>query len=158
MNLTQLIATFKIQGLDVQDLVTLSGAHTIGLTHCGFFQNRIYNETNIPIDPAFARLRQRLCPNATTFAAQAELAPLDLITPRRFDSNYFSNLVQKKGLLDSDQELYNGGVTDALVKLYSTNQEAFFKNFARSMVKMGNFKPLTGNEGQIRNNCRRVNP
>ncbi|KAG5550740.1 hypothetical protein RHGRI_015631 [Rhododendron griersonianum] len=157
MNLTQLIANFKNQGLDVQDLVALSGGHTIGLTHCGFFQNRIYNETSATIDPAFARLRKEHCPPTATLAAFAELAPLDS-TPRQFDTNYFSNLVQKKGLLDSDQALYLGGVTDGLVKRYSTNREAFFKDFARSMVKMGNFKPLTGNEGQIRNNCRKVNP
>ncbi|KAF7143397.1 hypothetical protein RHSIM_Rhsim05G0228700 [Rhododendron simsii] len=102
-------------------------------------------------------LSLRPCPPTANFAALAERAPLDS-TPRQFDTNYFSNLVQKKGLWDSDQALFLGGVTDGLVKRYSTNREAFFKDFARSMVKMGNFKPLTGNEGQIRKNCRKVNP
>ncbi|CAL5335252.1 unnamed protein product [Camellia sinensis] len=74
-----------------------------------------------------------------------------------FDTKYFSNLVKKKGLLHSDQALYNGGETDQLVKRYSTDVWSFWNDFAKSMVKMGNIKPLTGKKGHIRSNCRWVN-
>jgi peroxidase len=47
--------------------------------------------------------------------------------------------------------------TAGLVKLYAANQDIFFQHFARSMVKMGNVSPLTGGNGEIRSNCRRVN-
>lgn len=63
----------------------------------------------------------------------------------------------KKGLLHSDQELFNGGETDGLVRTYSSNPNIFARDFANSMIKMGNIKPLTGKQGQIRYNCRRVN-
>jgi len=66
-------------------------------------------------------------------------------------------LVQKKGLLHSDQELFNGGSTDELVKEYSDDTEDFYEDFANSMIKMGNIQPLTGNQGEIRVNCRNVN-
>ncbi|KAI9116237.1 hypothetical protein K1719_013167 [Acacia pycnantha] len=65
---------------------------------------------------------------------------------------------EKKGLLHSDQALFNGnGSTDAMVTQYALNPRAFYKGFASSMIKMGKINPLTGNQGQIRTNCRKVN-
>lgn len=151
MDLPALISSFQKQGLNVQDLVALSGGHTLGFSQCGNFKNHIYNESNI--DPLFARQRQGTCPRN---GGDANLAPLDQ-TAAQFDTKYFSNLVRKRGLLHSDQELFNGGRTDRLVRSYSTNARAFAQDFSDSMVKMGNIKPLTGRNGQIRVNCRRVN-
>ncbi|KAI3474269.1 hypothetical protein Pfo_029057 [Paulownia fortunei] len=132
MDLPALINSFNKQGLNVKDLVALSGGHTLGFAQCLLFRNRIYNETNI--DSTFASQRRATCPRN---GGDSNLAPLDP-TAALFDTKYFGNLVMKKGLLHSDQELFNGGETD-------------------SLVKMGNIKPLTGNQGQIRYNCRRVN-
>ena len=44
-----------------------------------------------------------------------------------------------------------------LVKKYAENNDLFFQQFAKSMVKMGNISPLTGNRGEIRRICRRIN-
>ncbi|XP_020219773.1 peroxidase 4-like [Cajanus cajan] len=68
---------------------------------------------------------------------------LYLQTPTHFDNLYFKNLPDKKGLFHSDQELFNGRSTDKLVKKYATNADAFFKAFAKGMVKMSNIKTLT---------------
>ncbi|PSS34745.1 Cationic peroxidase [Actinidia chinensis var. chinensis] len=151
LDLPALITNFKNHGLNTKDLVALSGGHVIGFAQCAFFRTRIYNETNI--NPAFARQLQSNCPRT---GGNTNLAPLDP-TPALFDTKYFSNLVNKKGLLHSDQVLFNGGVTDGLVKSYSLNLEAFSGDFVSSMVKMGNMKPLTGKNGQVRLNCRKVN-
>lgn len=45
----------------------------------------------------------------------------------------------------------------ALVKSFALNEELFFEQFAKSMIKMGNIGPLTGLNGEIRKNCRRIN-
>lgn len=151
LNLTGLISSFRRQGLNETDLVALSGGHTIGFARCSAFRNRIYNATNI--DPDFAKERQRTCPST---GGDSNLAPFDP-TPLTFDGKYFSSLSQKRGLLISDQALFNGGSTDGLVQTYSHNFKAFSADFANSMIKMGNINVLTGNKGQIRSNCRRVN-
>ncbi|XP_031103533.1 peroxidase 2-like [Ipomoea triloba] len=151
MDLTALIDNFSKQGLDVKDLVALSGGHTLGLAQCRTFRDRIYNDTNI--DQGFAAQRQATCPRV---GGNSTLAPLDP-SPAYFDTRYFSNLVMNKGLLHSDQVLFNGGQTDNLVNTYSRSIRAFATDFAQSMIKMGNIKPLTGNNGQIRVNCRNVN-
>ncbi|KAK7390241.1 hypothetical protein VNO78_25540 [Psophocarpus tetragonolobus] len=151
-SLSQLIIHFNNHGLDINDLVVLSGGHTIGFARCVSYRNRIYNDTNI--DPFYARQLQQICPeNGENF----NLAPLDPMGPNHFGSGYFSDLIQKKGLLHSDQELFNGGYTDELVLKYSHDTQAFNKNFAISMIKMGNIQPPPGDQGEIRFDCRRVN-
>ena len=151
MDLLQLINNFRNQGMDERDLVALSGGHTLGLAQCGGFKGRLYDGINI--DPKFAQERKKSCPQN---GCDNNLAPLDQ-TPAQFDVSYFTNLVHKRGLLKSDQALFSGGSTDSLVRSYGSNAKAFSADFARSMIKMGNLKPLTGKQGQIRRDCKRVN-
>ena len=133
-------------------MTALSGAHTIGQAQCGNFRSHIYNDANV--NSSFAALRKRNCPSS---GGDGNLAPLDLETPNRFDNGYYRDLVAKKGLLHSDQELFNGGSQDSLVRQYSVNNAAFSRDFAAAMVKMGAISPLTGNRGEIRLNCRKAN-
>ncbi|KAJ1422906.1 Secretory peroxidase [Sesbania bispinosa] len=151
---SQLLSNFQSHGLDLKDLVALSGAHTIGLAQCSTFRNRIYNDTDI--DPKFASSLQGTCPKS---GGDSNLAALDRATPTRFDTSYYTALLSKRGLLHSDQELFkgDGSQSDSLVQLYSKNPFAFARDFKASMTKMGNMKPLTGNVGEIRINCRKVN-
>lgn len=154
LNLDLLIKAFGKKQLSPRDLTALSGAHTIGFSQCQNFRDHIYNDTNI--DPAFATLRKRNCP-AVAPAGDSNLAPFDVQTQLVFDNAYYRNLVAKRGLLHSDQELFNGASQDALVQQYITNPSLFASDFAAAMIKMGNLGPLTGTAGQIRRNCRVVN-
>ncbi|KAJ1426298.1 Secretory peroxidase [Sesbania bispinosa] len=153
-NLNQLISRFNALGLSTKDLVALSGGHTIGQARCTNFRAHIYKETNI--ESSFARTRQSSCPRSTG-SGDNNLAPLDLLTPTSFDNHYFKNLIEKKGLLHSDQQLFNGGSTDSIVRGYSANPSSFYSDFVTAMIKMGDISPLTGSKGEIRKNCRRVN-
>ncbi|GMI90012.1 peroxidase 52 [Hibiscus trionum] len=151
-NLAALISSFSAKGLSARDLTALSGGHTIGLARCTTFRGRIYNDTNI--DANFAATRRANCPAS---GGDNNLAPLEIQTPTRFDNNYYRDLVAQRGLLHSDQELFNGGSQDALVRTYSNNPNTFSSDFAAAMVRMGNISPLTGTNGEIRRNCRVVN-
>ncbi|MCL7028432.1 hypothetical protein MKW94_006568 [Papaver nudicaule] len=153
-SLANLISSYKAQGLSKKDMVALSGAHTIGVARCTSFRSRIYNETNI--DSSFASQRRSNCPR-TSGSGDNNLAPLDVQTQNSFDNNYYKNLVNKKGLLHSDQQLFNGGSTDSQVRSYSSNPKLFNDDFVKAMIKMGNIKPLTGSKGEIRRKCGRVN-
>jgi len=154
-NVTTLISLFATKGLNARDMTALSGAHTIGQARCTTFRAHIYNETNI--NPNFAASLQASCPGPASGTGNDNLAPLDLQSPNRFDNGYFQGLMAKRGLLHSDQELFNGGSQDGLVRLYSFNFRAFANDFANAMVRMGNISPLTGANGEIRKNCRVVN-
>ncbi|KAJ4744409.1 Peroxidase [Rhynchospora pubera] len=153
-NLDDLIRKFYKMGLNAKEMVVLSGAHTIGQARCVTFRGRIYNETNI--DPGFAIHRRRTCPFSNN-AGNANLAPLDPVTPNTIDNRYFKILMEKKGLLHSDQVLFNGGKTDDIVAGYRRDSSSFHADFATAMVKMGEINPLTFPSGQIRKICSAIN-
>ncbi|KAK6156022.1 hypothetical protein DH2020_010270 [Rehmannia glutinosa] len=143
-NLNALISRFNALGLSTKDLVALSGSHTIGQARCTSFRARIYNESNL--DTSLAQTRRGNCPRATG-SGDNNLAPLDLQTPTNFDNSYFKNLVNRRGLLHSDQQLFNGGSTDSIVRTYSNSPNTFESDFAAAMIKMGDISPLTGSRG-----------
>lgn len=150
-SLANLTSKFQAQGLSQAEMVALSGSHTIGKAQCKNYKDYIYNDSNI--DTAYAKSLQANCSRG----GSRILAPLDYQTPTKFDNNYYKNLLAKKGLLHSDQQLFNGVSTDAQVTKYSQNFELFEKDFATGMIKMGNILPLTGSQGEIRKNCRKPN-
>ncbi|WCJ23584.1 Peroxidase superfamily protein [Euphorbia peplus] len=151
---------FAHKKLNVQDLVVLSGAHTIGVANCATFSdNRLYsyseNETTDPtLDSTYAELLKTQCPNPTDFTKSVEM---DHQSSLSFDSNYFDILLKNKGLLTSDATLLTDPESAKIVRRLRQNN-VFFREFALSMRKMGAIGVLTGDDGEIRKNCRRVNP
>ncbi|KAK9998899.1 hypothetical protein SO802_018502 [Lithocarpus litseifolius] len=152
MDLKDLISSFSNKGFSTKEMVALSGSHTIGQARCLMFRGRIYNETTI--DSEFTKSTQSNCPIT---GGDSNLSPIDATSPVIFDNAYFKNLVNSKGLLHSDQQLFSGGSTDSQVTTYSSGFSTFFTDFANAMVKMGNLSPLTGSNGEIRTNCRKIN-
>ncbi|XP_062188576.1 peroxidase 70 [Phragmites australis] len=154
LDLANLTAAFAKKSLSRSDMVALSGAHTIGQAQCQNFRAHIYNDTNV--NSTFATLRKANCP-AASGSGDGNLAPLDVTTPTAFDNAYYGNLLVQSGLLHSDQQLFNGGPTDRLVRTYASTPRRFNRDFALAMVRMGNISPLTGTQGQIRLTCSKVN-
>ncbi|CAJ1970746.1 unnamed protein product [Sphenostylis stenocarpa] len=152
MDLSALISSFANKGFNTKEMVALAGAHTTGLARCQLFRGRVYNETSI--ESNFATSLKSNCPST---GGDTNLSPLDVTTSVLFDNAYFKNLINQKGLLHSDQQLFSGGSTDSQVTAYSNDPSAFYADFASAMVKMGNLGPLTGKSGQIRTNCHKVN-
>ncbi|KAK1693971.1 hypothetical protein QYE76_010668 [Lolium multiflorum] len=129
---------FRNMGLNDIDLVALQGAHTFGRAQCQFTQR-----------------------NCTAGQEVGTLVNLDAATPNVFDNKYYGNLLQGRAELPSDQVMTSDPIAAAttapIVHRFSGNQKDFFANFAASMIKMGNISPLTGRDGEVRKNCRRVN-
>ncbi|KAK4259963.1 hypothetical protein QN277_003144 [Acacia crassicarpa] len=155
-----ILTKFKLQGLDIVDLVALSGSHTIGDSRCTSFRQRLYNQTgngvaDFTLNQYYASQLRGRCPRS---GGDQNLFFLDFVSPTKFDNSYFKLLLAYKGLLNSDEVLFTKNQVSAqLVKKYAENTDLFFEQFAKSMVKMGNISPLTGSRGEIRKICRRVN-
>ncbi|KAE8694200.1 Peroxidase 15 [Hibiscus syriacus] len=155
-----ILTKFKLQGLDIVDLVALSGSHTLGYARCTSFRQRLYNQSgngkpDDTLDQSYAAYLGTHCPRS---GGDQNLFSLDFVSPVKFDNSYFKKLLAYKGLLSSDQVLFTkNDVSRELVKKYAYNQQLFFEQFAESMIKVGNISPLTGYKGEIRKNCRKVN-
>ncbi|WCJ23281.1 Peroxidase superfamily protein [Euphorbia peplus] len=149
-----LVASFQNVGLNLNDMVALSGGHTIGLARCPTFSSRLQGQASPDVNLAFIQPLQQLCsePNSNSITAR-----LDLVTPGTFDNQYYINLISGEGLLQSDQTLVTDDFqTRQIVEAYAQDPFLFFEDFKNSMLRMGSIGP-TVNNGEIRRNCRIVN-
>ncbi|XP_021743959.1 peroxidase 24-like [Chenopodium quinoa] len=157
-NLPVLKKNFAKKGLSVRDLVVLSGAHTIGVGHCNFFNHRLFNFTgkgdqDPSLDPTYASFLKTQCKGPSDSTTTVELDPKSSLS---FDNHFFQILKEHKGLFMSDAALLTDKKAEKIVdELLSP--ESFLDEFARSMEKMGTIDVLTGGKGQIRKQCSVAN-
>ncbi|MBA0562015.1 hypothetical protein Golob_007104 [Gossypium lobatum] len=135
-----------------------AGGHTIGVGHCNAFSNRLYNFTgNGDKDPSLnATYATSLKTQCQSLSDNTTFVVMDPGSGLTFDNNYYVTLKQNKGLFQSDAALLtNKSSSDVVDKLLDSKE--FFKEFAKSMEKMGAIGVLTGNAGEIRKKCYVVN-
>uniref|UniRef100_A0A1D1YMF7 Peroxidase n=1 Tax=Anthurium amnicola TaxID=1678845 RepID=A0A1D1YMF7_9ARAE len=155
-NSSVLIRAFGQRGFTAQEMVALSGAHTLGVARCASFKNRLSkfdaaNDVDPSLDPYFARMLVRTCSAGDT----SEMA-FDW-TRTSFDTAYFNALQMGGGVLTSDQTLFTNPQTRSLVNAYARNQAMFFLDFSQAMVKMGLLDIKEGGKGEVRHDCHRLN-
>lgn len=156
LNSSELIRMFGQRGFTAQEMVALSGAHTLGVARCSSFKSRLSNfDSTHDLDPSmntqFARTLSKTC-SAGDNAEQ----PFDS-TQNTFDNGYFNALQRRAGVLISDQTLFDGPRTRGIVNAYALNPAMFYMDFLQAVVKMGLLDVKEGSKGEVRNNCRVIN-
>ncbi|GAA0146789.1 peroxidase [Lithospermum erythrorhizon] len=156
LNSSELIRLFGQHGFSAQEMVALSGAHTLGVARCSSFKSRLKNfDSTHDMDPTleaqFAKTLARTCTAGDT-AEQ----PFDT-TKDTFDNVYYNAVLRKAGVLFSDQTLSLSPRTRGIVNAYAMNEAMFFFDFQRAMVKMGLLDVKEGTNGEVRQSCRRIN-
>ncbi|KAE9614256.1 hypothetical protein Lal_00016687 [Lupinus albus] len=150
-NLNQLNSLFASNGLTQTDMVALSGAHTLGFSHCNRLSSRIYSS---PVDPSlnkqYATELQQMCPRNVDPRVAINMDPN---TPRKFDNVYYKNLQQGKGLFTSDQILFRDQRSRNTVNSFASNSNVFNQNFITAMTKLGRVGVKTASNGKIRADC-----
>lgn len=162
MTITDIIARFTDKGFTVREMVALSGAHTVGFSHCKEFADRIFNFNgggpqafDPSMNPRFAQALQRACANYVKDPTMATFN--DIMTPGKFDNIYYQNLGKGLGLLKSDQEMVSDPRTGPIVAEYAKDQDVFFRDFAAAMEKLGTYGVKMENNGEVRRRCDVVN-
>lgn len=154
---------FQDKNLTTEDLVTLVGGHTIGTAACQVFRYRLYdfNSTGGPdpsIDPGFLPTLRSRCPEG---GDSSRRVALDEGSENQFDTSFYANLRDGRGVIESDQFLWSDSTTQPIVQQYlgvrGLLSLTFGVEFGRSMVKMGNIELKTGSQGEIRRVCSAIN-
>nr|KYP46411.1 Peroxidase 55 [Cajanus cajan] len=158
-NLDQLNALFSKHGLTQTDMIALSGAHTVGFSHCDQFASRLYSfSSSNPVDPtldtSYAQDLMAGCPRNPDPPVAVALDPQ---SPAAFDNVYYQNLVSGKGLLTSDQVLFTDSTSQSTVVRFANNAADFNEAFVAAMRKLGRVGVKTGSEGEIRRDCTAFN-
>ncbi|KAF7147732.1 hypothetical protein RHSIM_Rhsim03G0048900 [Rhododendron simsii] len=156
-SVSEALQSFTTKGLTLNDMVTLLGAHTVGVAHCIFFQDRLsdFQGTGMPdptMDPALVSTLLNLC------GTQSDpTAFLDQSTPFVVDNQYYNDILSRRGILQIDQELALDDSSASIVSGFANDALGFQQSFADALVKMGSIDVLVGDAGQIRKNCRVFN-
>ncbi|KAL4032269.1 hypothetical protein IC575_005339 [Cucumis melo] len=158
-NLNQLTNMFATHNLTLIDMIALSGAHTLGFSHCDRFANRLYSfsplsPTDPSLDPGYARQLMDACPHNVDPSVAINMDPK---TPQTFDNVYYQNLISGKGLFTSDQVLFTESESQPTVSSFATSGAEFNATFIRAMTKLGRVGVKTGSDGEIRRDCTTFN-
>ncbi|KAF3781605.1 Peroxidase 10 [Nymphaea thermarum] len=162
--LAAILAAFNERGLHQNDTITLLGAHTIGHTHCRFVQSRLYNFSgdgapDPTMNSTLAESLKLICPEDDDEEADMDgrtKLPMDFGGYDTFDSHFYQNVVEGYGVLYADQQLMASAATANLVVDYAIDTDLFRREFARAMVKLSSVGVLTGSQGEVRRDCRRL--
>nr|TKR98673.1 hypothetical protein D5086_0000199900 [Populus alba] len=158
------LAYFKSRGLDVLDLGTLLGAHSMGRTHCRYILDRLYNFNNTgrpdpSMNKAFADQMRKQCPQRTK---KGQSDPLVFLNPESsskytLTESFYKRVLSYQSVLGVDQQLLFSNDTLQITQEFAGGFEYLRRSLALSMSRMGNINVLTGNAGEIRRNCRYIN-
>jgi peroxidase len=143
--------------MSVEDLVVLSGAHTVGRSHCSsFVSDRLNASVPSDISPGLAGFLKSRCP-ANPTSSNNPTVMQDAVTPNAMDNQYYKNVLSHTVLFTSDADLLTSAETAKLV-LDNANIPGWWEEkFEKAMVKMASIEVKTGYQGQVRKNCRAIN-
>ncbi|XP_054797424.1 peroxidase 46-like [Prosopis cineraria] len=157
----EMISLFSSKGLSLDDLVILSGAHTIGSAHCSSFRGRFQEDSkgrlrlvDNDLDSSYANELMKEC---GANANPSVTVNNDPETSMVFDNQYYRNLLARKGLFQSDSVLLRDNQTRKLVEDLANDQDLFFEKWSQSYLKLTTVGVKTDEEGEIRRSCGATN-
>ncbi|KAM1593273.1 hypothetical protein ACFX1Z_036656 [Malus domestica] len=156
-SMSVVLEKFADMGIDTPGVVALLGAHSVGRTHCVKLVHRLYPEVDPQLNPDHVPHMLKKCPDAIPDPKAVQYVRNDRGTPMIFDNNYYRNILDNKGLMMVDHQLATDKRTKPYVKKMAKSQDYFFKEFSRAFTILSENNPLTGNKGEIRQQCNVAN-
>ncbi|XP_039162786.1 peroxidase 3-like [Eucalyptus grandis] len=136
----------------------MTGWAHIGVGHCDFFSNRIYNFTgkgdqDLSLDPTYT---SQLKAQRKTHSNNVTTVAMDPGSPLSFNSHYYTALNPNWGLFQSDTMLLSDKESSKIIDKLLV-QDSFFTEFRQLMKQMGALQVPMGSDGEIRKQCNVIN-
>ncbi|KAH9321686.1 hypothetical protein KI387_016325, partial [Taxus chinensis] len=112
-----------------------------------------HKSTDPSLVPNYAETLKAECPRGSS-SDNTLTVPMDPSTPNVLDNNYYDLLLSNRGLFVSDASLLTDQKTLKVVRQSAESNFIWWTRFADAMKKMGKIGVLTGQDGEIRLNCR----
>ncbi|XP_054803668.1 peroxidase 21 [Prosopis cineraria] len=157
-SISLVLSRFQSIGVDVEATVALLGGHSVGRVHCVNMVDRLYPTVDPTLDPEHAAYLKRRCPTPNPDPKAVLYARNDLDTPMVIDNQYYKHILANKGLLHVDAELATDPRTSPFVQKMASDNEYFLQQFSRAILMLSEANPLSDDLGEIRKDCRYVNP
>jgi hypothetical protein len=163
----QLIDNFARKNFDVEELVILSGAHSIGVGHCSSFADRLTAPSS-EINRGYRNLLNDKCHRSANPAVPNNVRDEDYKTVAKYmpgfrsrvrkntdflDNTYYHNNLARIVNFDSDWQLLTHTEARGHVREYADNATLWNLDFADSMVKLSKLSMPAGSKGGIRKKC-----
>ncbi|XP_059626537.1 peroxidase 29 [Cornus florida] len=153
-----MLLMFSNKGMTTEEAVAITGAHTLGVTHCFNILNRLYSPEighTQNMEPGFELLLRLSCPleSSTSNTSIVLNDPTTLL----FDNQYYINAMRGRGVLRIDAEMSSDPRTARFVELFAVDEDEFFRAFSSAFVKLSSSGVLTGSQGVIRKSCDALN-
>lgn len=155
--ISAVLSTFQSLGIDTEGLVALLGAHSVGRVHCINLVHRLYPTVDPTLDPDYAAYLKVRCPSPYPDPNAVAYSRNDRGTPMVLDNMYYKNILGHKGLLAVDQQLVSDPGTYPFVVKMAKDNGYFHDQFSKALLILSENNPLTGDQGEIRKDCRFVN-
>lgn len=171
MTVQQLKDNFAAKGFDTEQLVILSGAHSIGQGHCSSFTGRL-SEPPQQITPAYRDLLNYKCSQAANPDVVNNVRDEDASVVARFmpgfvsrvrkisdflDNTYYHNNLAKIVTFHSDWQLLTDATSLSKVHEYADNATLWDSDFSDSLLKLSQLPMPEGSKGEIRKKCSAIN-
>ncbi|TVU21301.1 hypothetical protein EJB05_30929, partial [Eragrostis curvula] len=167
----KLIKTFAKKNFTVEELVILTGAHSIGQGHCSSFRGRL-TEPASQITPAYQALLNYKCPQGSDPVVDNNVRDEDYNVVAKYmpgftsrvrkipdflDNSFYHNTLAKIVTFHSDWTLLTHEEALGHVHEYADNATLWDEDFADSMLKLSKLPMPAGSKGEIRKKCNIVN-
>lgn len=137
------------------------GGHTIGVAHCSFVMDRLYNFQNTQqpdpsMDPKLVQELRLKCPKDSSIDGIINLDQ-NFTGSNTMDISFYKQINFHRGILNIDQQLAIDGMTSKMVTDIA-NGNNFLARFGQAMVNLGSVRLLSkAKDGEIRKSCRSCN-
>ncbi|CAD6238754.1 unnamed protein product [Miscanthus lutarioriparius] len=167
----QLIDNFARKNFTVEELVILTGAHSIGQGHCSSFRGRL-SEPSSQITPAYRDLLNYKCSQGSNPPVNNNVRDEDYDVVARFtpgftsrvrkipdflDNTFYHNNLAKIVTFHSDWTLLTHKEAFGHVVEYADNGTLWDEDFSESLLKLSKLPMPAGSKGEIRKKCSVVN-